>query len=62
MNRDEFILFYITGTSEFPTLESIDVYMTKLHNIILECPQENESLITTVREIVGRLNIEGYVP
>lgn len=49
----------LPGTNEFPTLESIDAYMTKLHNIILECPQENESLITTVREIVGRLNIEG---
>ncbi|KAJ8306710.1 hypothetical protein KUTeg_015751 [Tegillarca granosa] len=37
----------ILRTNEFPTLESIDAYMTKLHNIILECPQENESLITT---------------
>ena len=42
-----------------PTLETIDTYMAKLHSVILDSPQENESLIATVREIVGRLNFEG---
>jgi hypothetical protein len=32
--------------------------MAKLHTIILDAPQENESLIATVRDIVGRLNFD----
>ncbi|CAI9735779.1 Hypothetical predicted protein [Octopus vulgaris] len=50
----------LPGTNEVPTLETIDSYMAKLHCIILEAPQENESLIVTVREIVGRLNVDGF--
>lgn len=49
----------LPGTNETPTLETIDSYMAKLHSVILESPQENESLVTTVRDIVGRLNVEG---
>lgn len=57
-----FLLLTMTcfsGTNETPTLETIDSYMAKLHSVILESPQENESLVTTVRDIVGRLNVEG---
>ncbi|XP_067652904.1 high mobility group protein 20A-like [Haliotis asinina] len=49
----------LPGSGETPSLETIDTYMAKLHTVILDSPQENESLIATVREIVGRLNIEG---
>ncbi|KAH9495988.1 SWI/SNF- matrix-associated actin-dependent regulator of chromatin sub E member 1 [Bulinus truncatus] len=44
----------LPGTGEFPTLETIDTYMAKLHSFILDSPQENEQLIATVRDIVGR--------
>ncbi|CAL1547882.1 unnamed protein product [Lymnaea stagnalis] len=48
----------LPGSGELPTIETIDTYMAKLHSLILDSPQENEQLIATVREIVGRLNIE----
>jgi len=48
-------------TNEVPSIDTIDTYMAKLHMVILDNPQENESLIATVRDIVGRLNFEGYV-
>lgn len=48
----------LPGTGELPTLETIDSYMARLHSLILDSPQENEALIATVREIVGRLNVE----
>ncbi|XP_064596050.1 high mobility group protein 20A-like [Liolophura sinensis] len=47
----------LPGSGEVPTLETIDNYMAKLHTTILDSPQENDALIATVREIVGRLNI-----
>ncbi|XP_006824510.1 high mobility group protein 20A-like [Saccoglossus kowalevskii] len=50
----------LPGTNEVPTLNTIDTYMTKLHQIILDSPQENESLISTVREIIGRLDYQRY--
>ncbi|BFZ14260.1 hypothetical protein BsWGS_17299 [Bradybaena similaris] len=53
-----FISVPLPGSGELPTLESIDTYMAKLHSIILDSPQENEQLIATVREIVGRINVE----
>lgn len=49
----------LPNTHEVPALDTIDNYMAKLHSIILDSPQENEALIATVREIVGRLNFEG---
>ena len=49
----------ITGTQEIPSFETVDNYMARLHSIILDSPQENEQLIATVRDIVGRLNIDG---
>ena len=48
-------------THEVPSVDTIDTYMAKLHMVILDNPQENEGLIATVRDIVGRLNFEGYV-
>jgi hypothetical protein len=50
---------FVAGTSEVPSLETVDNYMAKLHSIILDSPQENEGLIATTREIVGRLNFDG---
>ena len=49
---------HITGTGEIPSLETIDNYMAKLHSLILESPSDNENLIASVRDIVGRLNID----
>ena len=53
----EYLLF--TGSQETPNIETIDNYMARLHTIILDSPQDNEKLIATVRDIVGRLNIDG---
>lgn len=49
----------LPGTQEIPSFETVDNYMARLHSIILDSPQENEQLIATVRDIVGRLNIDG---
>ncbi|XP_028843651.1 high mobility group protein 20A isoform X2 [Denticeps clupeoides] len=46
----------LPGSGETPTLDTIDSYMKKLHSIILSCPQEHENLISTVREVVNRLD------
>lgn len=51
-----FANFPLPGTNDVPTLETIDVYMAKLHTLILDAPQENEQLITAVRDIVSRLD------
>ncbi|XP_052240582.1 high mobility group protein 20A-like isoform X1 [Dreissena polymorpha] len=50
----------LPGTNEIPTLETIDNYMARLHSVILEHPQKNEKLISQVRDIVGRLNIDRF--
>ena len=54
----QLLSLFNAGTNEVPTLETIDTYMAKLHSLILESPQENEGLIATVREIVGRLHFD----
>ncbi|TRY65153.1 hypothetical protein DNTS_002034 [Danionella cerebrum] len=46
----------LPGSGETPTLESIDSYMKKLHSIILSNPQENQHLISSVRDVVNRLD------
>ncbi|XP_036391631.1 high mobility group protein 20A isoform X2 [Megalops cyprinoides] len=46
----------LPGSGETPTLDTIDSYMKKLHSIILANPQEHESLINTVREVVSSLD------
>mgnify|MGYP001796113787 CR=1 FL=1 len=48
-------------TNEVPTVATIDNYMAKLHQIILDAPQENEQLILAVTEVVNKLNLEAYV-
>ncbi|XP_060086506.1 high mobility group protein 20A-like [Heteronotia binoei] len=45
----------LPGSGETPTMDTIDSYMNRLHSIILGNPQENETLIATVREVVNRL-------
>lgn len=49
----------LPGTNETATLDNIDSYMAKLHSIILDRPQEHESLIASVREIANRLEYQG---
>lgn len=45
-----------TGSGETPTLDTIDSYMKKLHSTIISSPQEHENLISTVRDVVNRLD------
>ncbi|XP_046403595.1 high mobility group protein 20A-like isoform X1 [Ischnura elegans] len=49
----------LPGTNETPTLSTIDNYMTRLHTIIVEGSPEHQALVTTVRDIVGRLDFHG---
>lgn len=44
------------GSGETPTLDTVDSYMKKLHSLIISNPQEHESLINTVRDVVNRLD------
>ena len=53
---EHFSLLSLPGTNETPTLESIDRYMRKLHRTLLETSEnDEETLISTVREIISRL-------
>ena len=47
------------GTDELPTIDNIDLYMTKLHAMITDSPQEHSALASTVREIVSRISFDG---
>ncbi|XP_051979217.1 high mobility group protein 20A-like isoform X5 [Xyrauchen texanus] len=46
----------LPGSGEMPTQDSIDSYMKKLHSIILSNPLEHQHLISTVRDVVNRLD------
>lgn len=50
------VLLPPAASGETPTLDTIDSYMKKLHSIIVSSPQEHESLINTVRDVVTRLD------
>ncbi|XP_069019077.1 high mobility group protein 20A isoform X3 [Embiotoca jacksoni] len=52
----EEFLNHSKGSGETPTLDTIDSYMKKLHSLIVGNPQEHESLINTVRDVVNRLD------
>jgi len=53
-------IFDVTpGTNELPTLDTVDSYMTKLHNLISESPQEHTALAVTVRGIISRMSFDG---
>lgn len=58
---ESFSNLLLPGTGEVATMENIDSYMTKLYSVILDSPQENEGLISTVREIVSRLALQRLV-
>ncbi|XP_063608801.1 high mobility group protein 20A-like [Penaeus indicus] len=45
----------LPGTQEVPTEDSIDSYMVQLHSLIVNNPQQYQSLIQTVRGIVSQL-------
>jgi len=47
------------GTNELPTLDTVDTYMTKLHSLISESPQEHTALAATVRGIISRMSFDG---
>lgn len=48
--------WFLLGSGETPTLDTIDSYMKKLHTIIVSNPQDHENLINTVRDVVNRLD------
>uniref|UniRef100_A0A8C4QSP9 High mobility group 20A n=1 Tax=Eptatretus burgeri TaxID=7764 RepID=A0A8C4QSP9_EPTBU len=48
----------LPGTGETPTPETIDSYMSKLHNIILSSPGEHVGLLPTIRQVISRLDSE----
>lgn len=49
----------LPNTNEIPTMDTVDVYMSKLQSMILNTPQENEIIISKVRDIISHLNFEG---
>lgn len=53
------LYLYVAGMTEPVTVDNIDAYMSKLHATITESPQSHERLATAVRDIVGRLSVEG---
>ncbi|XP_032874119.1 high mobility group protein 20A-like isoform X4 [Amblyraja radiata] len=46
----------LPGSGESLTIDTIDSYMTKLHSIIDNDPQQNEKLVKKVQEIVSSLD------
>jgi len=48
----------LPGTNELPTLDTIDSYMSRLHGIIMDSPQEHTVLASTVKDIIGHLNFD----
>ena len=48
----------MVGTNELPTLDTVDSYMTKLHSLISELPQEHAALAATVRGIISRMSFD----
>ncbi|MEE6521031.1 hypothetical protein FKM82_019022, partial [Ascaphus truei] len=47
--------FPLPGTTETPSPETIDSYMSHLQSTVLTHPQESEALITGVREVLSQL-------
>ncbi|KAM5172539.1 high mobility group protein 20A isoform 2-T2 [Mantella aurantiaca] len=45
----------IPGSTETPTLETIDSYMSRLQSAVLTHPKESEALISGVREVLSQL-------
>ncbi|NP_001087141.1 high mobility group protein 20A [Xenopus laevis] len=45
----------VPGTTETPTLETIDLYMSRLQNAVLTHPKESEVIISGVREVLSQL-------
>jgi len=48
----------LPGSGLLPTVDTIDSYMARLHSLILDSPDDNEELISTVREVVGKLHLD----
>ena len=45
----------LPGCAEPLTPDTVDAYLAKLHSLLLDRPQEHQSLLATVRDIVHRL-------
>ena len=45
----------LPGYTDALTPETVDAYLANLHSLLLERPQEHQGLLTTVRDIVHRL-------
>jgi len=58
--RVSVLLCYVLliGTSELPTLDTVDSYMTRLHAAIAESPRDNAALATTVRTVISRMSFD----
>ena len=52
-------VFVVLGMADPVTVETIDAYMSKLHATITESPHSHDRLTSAVREVVGRLSVEG---
>nr|XP_033813028.1 SWI/SNF-related matrix-associated actin-dependent regulator of chromatin subfamily E member 1-related [Geotrypetes seraphini]XP_033813029.1 SWI/SNF-related matrix-associated actin-dependent regulator of chromatin subfamily E member 1-related [Geotrypetes seraphini]XP_033813030.1 SWI/SNF-related matrix-associated actin-dependent regulator of chromatin subfamily E member 1-related [Geotrypetes seraphini] len=50
----------IPGTGEIPTLATLDVYMTRLHNAIESNPKQHEKLVVRIKEILARIDSENF--
>lgn len=49
---------FLTGTNEYPTVDTIEYYMSKVQSIIMDAPQQHESFVAAVLNIVSRLKME----
>mgnify|MGYP002716579506 CR=1 FL=1 len=59
-NNNNFYVYNFTGNDdEKPTLETIDSYVTKLHELLL-AQNMNSPLYVRVREVVQQLNLHGW--
>lgn len=49
----------LPGTKEYPTVDTIESYMSQLHSIVLNSPQQHQAFVSTVVDIISRLATEG---
>lgn len=50
---------FISGVKEVATLQNIDSYMSNLHSMLVECNNENASLMRMVKEIISQMEFNG---
>lgn len=57
---DGFSPVKLPGVKEMATYATIDSYMTTLHSMLLENSTQDASLLQTIRDIVGRMEFNGW--